>query len=168
MDPLLPELTAGLADIRAGLPQVPVYSTVLDDPRGDCVFDAAHWAANLRRPVRLDRAVAAAAADGHTAFVELSPHPVLTLAITDTAPGTLALGTLHRDADTPADFLTQVGTLHTAGYRLPLPPGRVIDLPGPRWRHVRHWWTDGRPGVTAAGWATAGGGRGTTSPAGST
>ncbi|WP_327743232.1 acyltransferase domain-containing protein [Streptomyces europaeiscabiei] len=159
VDPLLPELTAGLADIRAGLPQVPVYSTVLDDPRGDCVFDAAHWAANLRRPVRLDRAVAAAAADGHTAFVELSPHPVLTLAITDTAPGTLALGTLHRDADTPADFLTQVGTLHTAGYRLPLPPGRVIDLPGPRWQHVRHWWTDGRPRVTAAGWATAGGER---------
>ena len=73
VDPLLPELTAELADIRGGLPRVPVYSTVLDDPRGDCVFDAAHWAANLRRPVRLDRAVAAAAADGHTAFVELSP-----------------------------------------------------------------------------------------------
>ncbi|MGJ5803581.1 beta-ketoacyl synthase N-terminal-like domain-containing protein [Streptomyces europaeiscabiei] len=156
VEPLLPELTAALADIRAGLPRVPVYSTVLDDPRGDCVFDAAHWAANLRRPVRLDRAVAAAAADGHTAFVELSPHPVLTRAITDTAPGTLALGTLHRGADTPADFLTQVGTLHTAGYRLPLPAGRVIDLPGPRWRHVRHWWTDGRPGAPAAGWATAG------------
>ncbi|WP_051948687.1 type I polyketide synthase [Streptomyces scabiei] len=156
VEPLLSELTAELADIRAGLPRVPVYSTVLDDPRGACVFDAAHWAANLRRPVRLDRAVAAAAADGHTAFIELSPHPVLTGAITDTAPGTLALGTLHRGADTPADFLTQVGTLHTAGYRLPLPPGRVIDLPGPRWRHVRHWWTDGRPGAPTAAWATAG------------
>lgn len=149
VEPLLAELTDSLTDIRGGRPRIPVYSTVLDDPRGDCVFDAAHWGANLRRPVHLDRAVAAAAADGHTAFVELSPHPVLTRAITDTSPGTLALGTLRRDADTAADFLTQLGTLHTAGLRLPLPPGRVTDLPTPRWRHMRHWWTDGRTGGTA-------------------
>ncbi|MFF4273544.1 acyltransferase domain-containing protein [Streptomyces sp. NPDC001536] len=142
--PLLAELADSLADIRGGRPRIPVYSTVLDDPRGDSLFDAAHWVANLRRPVRLDRAVAAAAADGHTSFVELSPHPVLTRAIADTAPGALALGTLRRDADTCADFLTQLGALHTAGYRLPLPPGRITDLPMPRWRHVRHWWTDGR------------------------
>ncbi|MCX5366433.1 acyltransferase domain-containing protein [Streptomyces sp. NBC_00124] len=151
VEPLLAELADSLADIRGGRPRIPVYSTVLDDPRGDCVFDSAHWIANLRRPVRLDQAVAAAAADGHTAFVELSPHPVLTRAITDNAPGALALGTLHRGADTSADFLTQLGTLHTAGLRLPLPPGRVTDLPLPRWRHVRHWWTDGRAGGSATG-----------------
>ncbi|WNZ13363.1 type I polyketide synthase [Streptomyces sp. 11x1] len=155
VDPLLPELTAELAHVRGALPRIPVYSTVLDDPRGDCLFDAAHWAANLRRPVRLDRAVAAAAADGHTVFVELSPHPVLTRAITDNAPGALALGTLHRDADTSADFLTRLAALHTAGARLPRPPGRVIDLPAPRWRHTRHWWTDGRAGGAGTGWGTA-------------
>ena len=153
VDPLLPELTDSLADLAGGRPRVPVYSTVLDDPRGDSHFDAAHWAANLRRPVRLDRAVAAAHADGHTAFVEISPHPVLTRAVTDTAPGALAIGTLRRDADTSAEFLAQVGALYCAGARLPLPPGRVIDLPAPRWRHVRHWWTDG--GRTTAAPATA-------------
>ncbi|WP_329215873.1 acyltransferase domain-containing protein [Streptomyces sp. NBC_01485] len=150
VDPLLPELTSALADVRGVRPGVPVYSTVLDDPRGDGVFDAAHWAANLRRPVRLDRAVAAAAADGHTVFVEISPHPVLTRAVTDTAPGALALGTLRRDADDSAAFLTQVGALYTAGGRLPSPPGQVIDLPAPRWRHVRHWWTDRRPTATTS------------------
>ncbi|WP_330292656.1 type I polyketide synthase [Streptomyces sp. NBC_00576] len=150
VDPLLPELTDSLADIRGGRPRVPVYSTVLDDPRDDSLFDAAHWAANLRRPVRLDRAVGAAVADGHTAFVEISPHPVLTRAVLDTAPGALAIGTLRRDADSSAGFLTQVGALYCAGGRLPLPPGRVIDLPAPRWRHVRHWWTDGRATATPA------------------
>ncbi|MFK0106991.1 beta-ketoacyl synthase N-terminal-like domain-containing protein [Streptomyces sp. NPDC091217] len=144
VDPLLPELTEALADVRGVRPQVPVYSTVLDDPRGESVFDAAHWAANLRRPVRLDRAVAAAAADGYTAFVEISPHPVLSHAITANVPGALALGTLRRDADDSAAFLTQVGALYAGGGRLPMPSGRVIDLPAPRWRHVRHWWTDGR------------------------
>ncbi|MEU5595232.1 type I polyketide synthase [Streptomyces sp. NPDC020298] len=150
VDGLLPELTEALADVQGTAPRVPVYSTVLDDPRGTCAFDAAHWAANLRRPVHLDRAVAAAAADGHTAFVEISPHPVLTRPVTDTAPGALAVGTLRRDADGSADFLTRLGSLYAAGARLPLPAGRVVDLPAPRWRHVRHWWTDGRPTAPAA------------------
>ncbi|NUR67947.1 MAG: non-ribosomal peptide synthetase, partial [Streptomyces sp.] len=39
------------------------------------------------------------------------------------------------------------GALYAAGRRLPLPAGRVIDLPGPRWRHARHWWTDGKAGA---------------------
>jgi acyl transferase domain-containing protein/thioesterase domain-containing protein len=144
VDALLPELAGALSGIRRRRARVPVYSTVLDDPRGDCVFDAAHWAANLRRPVRLDRALAAAAADGHSAFVEISPHPVLTGAVADTVPGALALATLRRDAAGAEAFAGQLGALYVAGQRLPVPPGRVVDLPVPRWRHVRHWWTDGR------------------------
>lgn len=64
-------------------------------------------------------------------------------------PGALAIGTLRRDADGCADFLAQVGALYCAGGRLPLPPGRVVDLPAPRWKHVRHWWTDGRAAAPA-------------------
>ncbi|MFF5982027.1 beta-ketoacyl synthase N-terminal-like domain-containing protein [Streptomyces olindensis] len=148
VDGLLPELVEALSGIRGRRPVVPVHSTVLDDPRGDCVFDADHWAANLRRPVRLDRALASAAADGHTAFVEISPHPVLTGAVADTVPGALALATLRRDADGAQAFAGQLAALYAAGQRLPVPPGRVVDLPAPRWRHVRHWWTDGRAHTT--------------------
>ncbi|MET7571898.1 acyltransferase domain-containing protein [Streptomyces sp. NPDC005492] len=151
VDPLLPELTEALADIRGRAPRIPVYSTVLEDPRGVGEFDAEHWAANLRRPVRLDRALAAAAADGHTAFVEISPHPVLARSVRDTVPDALAVGTLRRDAAGSAAFLGELGALYAAGLDLPLPSGRVIDLPAPRWRHVRHWWTDGRtPATTTA------------------
>ncbi|WP_405770441.1 acyltransferase domain-containing protein [Streptomyces sp. NBC_00080] len=150
VDRLLPELTEALADVRGRPARVRVYSTVLDDPRGDCRFDAAHWAANLRRPVRLDRALAAAAADGHTAFVEISPHPVLARPVTDTVPGALAVGTLRRDADGCAGFLSELGALYAAGLPLPRPPGRVVDVPAPRWRHTRYWWTDGRAPVAAA------------------
>ncbi|KDN75662.1 polyketide synthase [Streptomyces olindensis] len=157
VDGLLPELVEALSGIRGRRPVVPVHSTVLDDPRGDCVFDADHWAANLRRPVRLDRALASAAADGHSAFVEISPHPVLTGAVVDTVPDALALATLRRDADGAEAFAGQLAALYAAGRPLPVPPGRIIDLPAPRWRHVRHWWTDGRgrrPGPAAAGgWA---------------
>jgi len=148
VDPLLPELVEALADLRGRSPGVPVYSTVLDDPCGACEFGAEHWAANLRRPVRLDRALAAAAADGRTAFVEISPHPVLARAVTDTVPGALTVGTLRRDAAGSAAFLGELGALYAAGLSLPVPAGRVVDLPLPRWRHVRYWWTDGRGHLT--------------------
>ncbi|MFJ9627124.1 acyltransferase domain-containing protein [Streptomyces sp. NPDC101175] len=148
VDPLLPELVETLADLRGRSPRVPVYSTVLEDPRGTCEFGAEHWAANLRRPVRLDRALTAAAADGRTAFVEISPHPVLAPAVTDTVPGALAVATLRRDAAGSAAFLRELGTLYAAGLDLPVPAGRVVDLPLPRWRHVRYWWTDGRGRAT--------------------
>ncbi|WOX07863.1 type I polyketide synthase [Streptomyces sp. N50] len=150
VDPLLPELTEVLGDVKGRPPRIPVYSTVLEDPRGACQFDADHWAANLRRPVRLDRALGAAAADGHTAFVEISPHPVLARSIADNVPGALTVGTLRRDADGSAAFLKELGALYAAGLDLPLPDGRVVDLPAPRWRHVRYWWTDGRTPLTAA------------------
>jgi phthiocerol/phenolphthiocerol synthesis type-I polyketide synthase A len=155
VDPLLPELIASLSDVQGRRARIPVYSTVLDDPRADCTFDAAHWAANLRRPVHLERALEAAAADGHTSFVEISPHPVLLRAVTGTVPGAFAVGTLRRDSDESAAFLGRLGALYAAGLRLPLPSGRVIDLPAPRWRHKRHWWTDGRPTDAAAATATA-------------
>jgi phthiocerol/phenolphthiocerol synthesis type-I polyketide synthase A len=148
VDPLLPELVEALADLRGRSPRLPVYSTVLDDPRGACEFGAGHWAANLRRPVRLDRALAAAAADGRTAFVEISPHPVLARSIADTVPGALTVGTLRRDAAGSAAFLGELGALYAAGLSLPVPAGRVVDLPLPRWRHVRYWWTDGRGRVS--------------------
>ena len=150
VDPLLPELIEALADVKGRSPRIPVYSTVLEDPRGVGEFDAGHWAANLRRPVRLDRALAAAAADGHTAFVEISPHPVLARSIVDNVPGALTVGTLRRDADGSAAFLGELGALYAAGLDLPLPGGRVINLPAPRWRHVRYWWTDGRTPLATA------------------
>ncbi|WP_427918250.1 acyltransferase domain-containing protein [Streptomyces sp. cg40] len=148
VDPLLPELVEALADLRGRSPRIPVYSTVLDDPRGACEYGAEHWAANLRRPVRLDRALAAAAADGRTAFVEISPHPVLARAVADTVPGALTVGTLRRYAAGSAAFLGELGALYAAGLSLPVPAGRVVDLPLPRWRHARYWWTDGRGRVT--------------------
>lgn len=150
VEPLLPRLAEALADVRGGPAGTPVYSAVLDDPRGVSAFDAAHWAANLRRPVRLDRAVAAARADGHGAFVEISPHPVLAHSLAENAPDALVLATLRRDADSAAEFAARRADLFAAGAVTPLPPGRVIDLPAPRWRHTRHWWTDTPRTVTPA------------------
>ncbi|OOK79090.1 acyl transferase domain protein [Mycobacterium kansasii] len=49
---------------------IPLLSTVTDT--GTPRLDADYWVANVRQPVRLSQAVAAAGQD-HTTFVEISP-----------------------------------------------------------------------------------------------
>ncbi|WP_242911398.1 acyltransferase domain-containing protein [Actinomadura terrae] len=84
MDPLLDDLVKAGADLRPRNYAVPVYSTVLPDPRTPPAADGAYWAANLRNPVRLVAAVTAAVEDGLRSFLEVSPHPVVTHSISRT------------------------------------------------------------------------------------
>jgi phthiocerol/phenolphthiocerol synthesis type-I polyketide synthase A len=146
VEPLIPELVARLSHVRGRSDTaVRVYSTVHHDPTRPCDFDAAYWAANLRSPVRLAGALAAAAADGHTAFIEISPHPLLLHPLAENLPDALHLPTLRRDDDPARTFRGQLAALHAAGHRLPArllhPGGEVVDVPLPPWRHTRHWWT---------------------------
>ena len=84
IDPVLPELRSALADLTPCQPTIPVITTTHDHAASGAIdFDAETWAANLRNPVRFSHAIAAAGAD-HGAFVEASPDPVLTYAISDT------------------------------------------------------------------------------------
>ncbi|WP_406392546.1 type I polyketide synthase [Streptomyces sp. NBC_00882] len=146
VEPLLPELTAGLSGIRGRTDGVVhVYSTVHKDPTGPCDLDAAHWAENLRNPVRLAGALTAAAADGHTTFIEVSPHPVLLRSLAENLPDALHLPTLRRGNNPALTFRGQLAALHAAGHPFPArllhPHGEVVDVPLPSWRHTRHWWT---------------------------
>ena len=145
VDPLLGELTAQLAGITAGPAGPRFYSTVHDDPRTPPRCDAAYWAANLRRPVRLGPAVAAAARDGLRTFVEISPHPLLARPLAETVrhetgePGVIT-GTLRRNTDEVLAFHAGLATLLTHGASLPRPGrGPVIDLPPAPWRHETYW-----------------------------
>ncbi|NMD58598.1 type I polyketide synthase, partial [Tsukamurella columbiensis] len=108
MDPILDRLAAALSDITPAAPVLPFFSTVEESaaPR----TDAAYWTANVRRPVRLHRAVAAAAQ--YASFVEVGAHPVLSQAIAATLPAERAVvGTLLRDGDDAVAFLRAVAAV---------------------------------------------------------
>ncbi|MFI9456563.1 acyltransferase domain-containing protein [Amycolatopsis sp. NPDC052450] len=117
VEPILADLSTELSALRPRPARVPVYSTVLPDPRSTAAFDAAYWTANLRRPVRFSAAVRAALDDGHRAFVEISPHPLLAHALRENAgAGKVAvLSSIRRGGDALLRFRTQVGALHCAG-----------------------------------------------------
>ncbi|MFC3455050.1 acyltransferase domain-containing protein [Amycolatopsis speibonae] len=117
VEPILADLGTELSGLRPAPARVPVYSTVLPDPKSPAAFDAAYWTANLRRPVRFSAAVQAALDDGHRAFVEISPHPLLAHALRENAGDREAavLSSIRRGGDALLRFRTQVGALHCAG-----------------------------------------------------
>ncbi len=110
-------------------------------------FDADYWVVNLRNPVRFSQAVAKAA-ETHTTFVEVSPHPLLSHAINGTLEsakprgGALVSGTLTRDNPETLTFHTQLATVRPPSVAAAQNAGgtkKLIDLPPTPWQHVRYW-----------------------------
>ena len=81
MDIFETELLEALADLAPRPAAVPLYSTVNVERLTGAEMDAAYWFRNMRRPVRFADAVQKLLQDGHRFFVEVSPHPVLGLAL---------------------------------------------------------------------------------------
>jgi acyl transferase domain-containing protein len=140
MDPILPDLRTALADLTLRIPTIPFLSTVAD-PTTAPLLDAEYWVANVRNPVRFSQAVAAAAAE-HATFIEVSPHPLLTHAISDTlGPGHHhSIATLQRDTHDTLTFHTSLNATHTTHPpHTQHPPGPHPALPTTPWHHTRHW-----------------------------
>lgn len=142
VDPVLGALLSELSAITPHRPEVPLYSTVRAGQE-EIVFDAAYWSDNLRRPVHFADAVSAALAGGHRLFAELSPHPLLSRAIADTAAARDAevavVDALRRGEDDDAAVLSAIGEVHCAGGHLDWacqsPDGQLLDVPLPTWSH---------------------------------
>ena len=158
MDPILDELRTALASMAPQVPRIPVFSTV-DQADPAALFTADHWVANVRNPVRFSQAIAAAGVN-HCTFIEISPHPVLTRATSDTLDDPdvgnahhHSLGTLQREAHDTVAFHTSLNATHTA--RAPLgahPPEPHPVIPTTPWRHTRHW-IDMAPALSSAGFS---------------
>ncbi|MEU6148922.1 type I polyketide synthase [Actinosynnema sp. NPDC047251] len=147
MEPLLADLKA--VEVLAREPTIPVYRTALRDPRSRLAPDADYWVRNLRDPVRLSSAVAAAADDGYRVFLEISAHPVVAHSVTECLSGLddpAAVGwTLRRDRPDHREFLAALGQAHCHGVAVDWarvhPSGDLVTLPPVAWQHRPHWRT---------------------------
>ena len=140
MDPILPELRSALADLTPKAPTIPFFSTVAD-PATTPILGADYWVDNVRQPVRLHQAITAASAQNAT-FVEVSPHPTLTHAVTETLESVHhhSVGTLSREGDDTLSFHTNLNSTHVLRPpTLPHPPEPHPVLPSAPWHHSRHW-----------------------------
>ena len=148
VEQLQDRILTALNGITPAPPRIPMISAMtgqwLDGPEAG----PRYWYDSLRAPVGFGRAVQVLAQSGHHVFAEISPHPVLATAITETTAdagnGTAAVtGTLRRDDGGPARFLTSLAALHVRGtpvnWAAILPARPRVELPTYAFQRERFW-----------------------------
>ena len=136
-----------------------MFSTLTGDWVGEGDLDAGYWYENLRRPVGFAAAVSTLAEEGHSLFIEVSPHPVLTVGVEETveAVGGQArvTGTLRRDQGSLEQVFTALAQVFVTGvpvdWAAVIPGGGdtagqagdgrvgVVDLPTYAFQRQRYW-----------------------------
>src|SRR5262249_24000319 len=106
-----------------------------------------YWYRNLRETVRFSDAIESLINDDHTRFIEVSPHPVLTVAIEEIADTrnvkTVVVGSLRRDHGDFEEFVLSMAAAFVQGVpvrweRAFAGAGRA-DLPTYAFQHQRYW-----------------------------
>ncbi|ATL71963.1 polyketide synthase [Nocardia terpenica] len=163
VEPIEAALLAALDPITPAAAEVPLFSTVTGEWLDTGVMDAAYWYANLRRTVGFEPAVRALSEQGFTTFLEVSPHPVLTVPIEETLEAAerdgIVLATLRRDEGDLRRLLLSLGEAWVHGRPVHWPGlfagARRIDLPTYPFQH-RHYWATPGPGTGGEDVAAAG------------
>ncbi|MBC3988451.1 SDR family NAD(P)-dependent oxidoreductase [Streptomyces sp. AC563] len=143
------ELLKVLADIEPRSSQVPFYSTVSGELVDTVGLDAEYWYRNLRQTVELEATTRTLLGTGHGVFVEVSPHPVLTLPVQQTVEAAdaqaVVVGTLRRDEGGLERFLTSAAEVFARGTRVDWAVtlegrrARRVELPTYAFQRERYW-----------------------------
>lgn len=145
LEPIRPRLAEALRDIHPGAPQTEMYSTVT----GTLLtrrLDASYWCDNMIGTVDFLGATEAMLADGIDAFVEISPHPVLSFPLQQTVEALGAnaevIPTLRRGEGGVAGLVAAFGNGYVNGldldWRRVLGDGPAAG-PGYAFKPERHW-----------------------------
>ncbi|MEU1803529.1 type I polyketide synthase [Streptomyces sp. NPDC019937] len=143
------ELLKLLAPVRPQAAQVPFLSTVTGEWVEGPELDAAYWFTNLRRTVELESAVRRLLDEGFGAFIESSAHPVLMMAVQETAEDAgldaAAIGSLRRDEGGLDRFWASLGEAWTRGVQVDWSAvydgtgAQRVELPTYAFQHERYW-----------------------------
>ncbi|WP_318842119.1 SDR family NAD(P)-dependent oxidoreductase [Streptomyces marincola] len=108
-----------LAGSEARASDLPFYSSLTGDRHDTAGLDAAYWARNITREIRFEAATRALAARGHRTFIEISPHPVLTVGVRETLDdaglddrSAVVAGTLRKEQGGAQRFLASLQEVH--------------------------------------------------------
>ncbi|MFI5799475.1 SDR family NAD(P)-dependent oxidoreductase [Streptomyces sp. NPDC051677] len=137
MEPVHEYLVREAAAVRPRATEIPVYTSTTPRPLDTGSLDAEHWFASLREPARFQDVTEALLREGHRVFVEISPHPVLTLSVEETAAhigeDVVVLETMRRDDAGLDRHLKALATAHLHGvapdWNTVLPGARRVTLP---------------------------------------
>ncbi|WSG46777.1 SDR family NAD(P)-dependent oxidoreductase [Dactylosporangium sp. NBC_01737] len=136
IEPLRTRLLDTLNHITPTQSNIQFCSTLTGAPIDTTTLDADYWYQNLRNTVQLHAATQHLIDDGHTHFIEISPHPILVHPLNDSgAPYTSH--TLHRKHHPYQRFLTNLATTAKPDYRTTATA--PVELPTYPFQRQRYW-----------------------------
>lgn len=122
MDPLKDDLRAALQTLEPHKAEVPLYSTVKNSVMQGEEMKADYWVNNLRGTVQFSSAIEHLMKSGHVVFIEVSPHPVLTTAVSECAEHfktkAVTIASLLRNKPEIESFFKNLGDLFSKGYNI--------------------------------------------------
>jgi acyl transferase domain-containing protein/short-subunit dehydrogenase/acyl carrier protein len=146
------QVLEGLGQIEPRSSEVGFMSAVTGELLDTSELDAAYWYRNLREQVRFEDATRALLAEGYSAFVEISPHPVMNVAVQDTVEAAAAdpaaihvVGTLRRDDGDLDRFVASLAQAWAHGVEVDWQglfegvPTRGAGLPTYPFQRERYW-----------------------------
>nr|WP_260861104.1 type I polyketide synthase [Mycobacterium simulans] len=153
VEELRQHLLRELAELTPQASRIPLYSTVQSalssHPLDTTTMNADYWYRNLREPVEFHDSITELLAQGERIFVELSPHPVLAPALSDTLAHhaehtqSTVITALHRDhpdLDTIAATLAHLHTHgHSPSWTTLYPDAHTVGLPTYPFQHHPYW-----------------------------
>ncbi|WP_420000098.1 type I polyketide synthase [Streptomyces boninensis] len=160
VEPLKDTLAELFAPVRPLSGAVPFFSTVTGEQLDTASLDAGYWYRNLRHPVRFEPVIRSLLAQGHQAFIEMTPHPILTVPVEETVEDARAdavvVGSLQRDEGGLERFYASLGEAWVSGVPVDWasgyadPPARRVDLPTYAFQRRRYWLDEPDTGQDAA------------------
>ncbi|WP_145503301.1 type I polyketide synthase [Streptomyces sp. CFMR 7] len=141
------QLLSDLEGITPHSSAVPFFSTVTGGWLDTKNLDAEYWYRNLRETVEFGKATETLLADGFRFFVEVGPHPVLGVAVGESAEAAgvdaAVLGTLRRGEGGQEQVLRAVGRAWERGLGVDwsgaFPGARRVELPTYAFQRSRYW-----------------------------
>ncbi len=129
--------------------EVPFYSTVTAQLLDTAELGAEYWYRNAREPVRFEQTIRTLLARGCRTFIEISPHPVLRVAVQETAEDAAedaaVVGSLRREQGGLERFLLSLGEAWVGGVDVDWDAvfagsgAKRVELPRYAFQRSRYW-----------------------------
>ncbi|MEU0602271.1 acyltransferase domain-containing protein [Streptomyces sp. NPDC006393] len=151
------EVIGSLSDVSPTSSQLPFYSTLYGEIIDTAELNGDYWYDNLREKVRFESSVRRLAEDGFRVFVEMSPHPVLTVPvqeIVEDVDDALVLSSSRRGRGEVEAVLGSLAHLHVRGgpvnWDALFTTRRRVDLPTYAFQRQRYWLSSSHTAAVAA------------------
>ncbi|GHI10144.1 acyl transferase [Streptomyces cellostaticus] len=150
------QVIGSLSDVSPKSSSLPFYSTLYGEIIDTAELNGDYWYNNLREKVLFESSVRRLADDGFRVFIEMSPHPVLTVPVqemVEDVADAVVLSSSRRDRDEVESVLGSLAGLHVQGGAVDwdalFGTRRRVDLPTYAFQRQRYWLNSSHTAVAA-------------------